>query len=579
MFKNSLSTLVLLLALVLGITLSSCAQPTAQPTQPEKPSGEQSQTTPRKGGEITLIIPEEPTLLNVYLTDAAIARQVADATSQTGLVEIDPQGNVRPKLAESLPSRENGGVSEDYKTITWKLRPNLKWSDGKPLTSDDVKFTWKAVTNPQSGVLYLGGFDKIESIETPDERTVVVKYKEPYAAYLTQFYYGIFPRHATGDPAKMGEWEWNRKPVGAGPYIVTEWNAGESIVMERNPYYYEEGKPYLDRLIFKIVPEPSAQTALMMQGDAHVHLWPSESSEEYNKLLKGTAELNMIPGIWNTAIDFNLSNPNDDDPSAAEPHPILGDIRVRQAIAHAIDYDTLSPTVVKDTAPSTNPFAYGWFKCDIPRKYPYDVEKAKQLLTEAGWVEGNDGIRVAKGAKYAKDGTRLSLEMMGYTNFEPLQKTEEFIVENLKAVGIEARIQNVDFSIIFGSYTEGAPSKLGKFDMTIYDRGFYYDPSGQINNRYHSKNIPSAENPNGNNDKRWVNPEVDRLIDESEHTFELSKRKEMYCKIAQAVVDEIPELYLFLFQDGYGFNKKLHGYELNTWGTMTWDVQNWWMEE
>jgi peptide/nickel transport system substrate-binding protein len=161
MFKNSLSTLVLLLALVLGITLSSCAQPTAQPTQPEKPSGEQSQTTPRKGGEITLIIPEEPTLLNVYLTDAAIARQVADATSQTGLVEIDPQGNVRPKLAESLPSRENGGVSEDYKTITWKLRPNLKWSDGKPLTSDDVKFTWKAVTNPQSGVLYLGGFDKL----------------------------------------------------------------------------------------------------------------------------------------------------------------------------------------------------------------------------------------------------------------------------------------------------------------------------------------------------------------------------------------------------------------------------------
>jgi len=424
-----------------------------------------------------------------------------------------------------------------------------------------------------------GGFDKIEKIDTPDELTVILTYKEPYPSYLTQFTYAIFPRHATGDPADMANWDWNRNPVAAGPYIVKEWNAGDSITFERNPNYYEEGKPYIDRLIFKIIPEPAAQTAMMTQGDGDVHLWPGEPSEEYNQMVAGKAKLVAVPGIWNMAIDFNLSKPGDKDPSAKDPHPILGDLRVRQAIAHAIDNDTLSPGVVKDTYPSTQPFALGWYKCDIPRKYGFDPEAAKELLEEAGWVEGSDGIRVAKGAKYAEDGTRLSFEMMGYTSFEPLQKTEEFIVENLKAVGIEARIQNVDFSIIFGSFADGAPSKLGDYDTTIYDRGLYYDPSGQVSNRYSTSNIPSAENPNGGNDKRWSNAEADKLMAEADSTFELEKRRDAYCKLGQLIVDEIPELYFYLFQDGYGFSERLHGYRVSTWGSMTWDVENWWIEE
>ena len=188
----------------------------------------------------------------------------------------------------------------------------------------------------------------------------------------------------------------------------------------------------------------------MKQGEAQVHLWPGEDKKDYDAVMAGTAEQVLVPGIWNMAIDFNQSKPGDKDPSSSAPHPILGDIRVRRAISDAIDYDTLINNVMHgQVSPSTNPFAYGWYKCDIPRMYNYDVEKAKQLLTEAGWVEGPDGIRVAKGAKYAEDGTRLSLELQGYTSFEPLERTEQFIVENLKAVGIEANIQNYDFSIIF----------------------------------------------------------------------------------------------------------------------------------
>ena len=207
--------------------------------------------------------------------------------------------------------------------------------------------------------------------------------------YLGQFSAAVLPRHATGKPEEMTKWDWNMKPVVAGPFVVKDWQSGQSITMERNPNYYEEGKPHLDKLVFRIVPEPAAQTALMKQGEAQVHLWPGEDKTPYDQALNGTAEQVLVPGIWNMTIDFNLSKPNDKDPSASAPHPILGDIRVRQAISYAINYDSLIKDVLNgQVTPSTNPFAYGWYKCDLPRMYNYNVEKAKQLLTDAGWVAG-----------------------------------------------------------------------------------------------------------------------------------------------------------------------------------------------
>lgn len=549
---------LLTLFILLGLVISACGQIPA--------SGGEG-----RGGTAVLIIPEEPAGLNRYLADAAIVYQVSDA-SVIGLTTPNEKGEYTPRLAEALPT-----ISEDQKTVTWKLRPNLKWSDGQPLTSDDIKFTWEAVSNPNSGAYnQTAGFDLIESIETPDDVTAIVHYSEPFVGYLGQFSAALLPRHATGKPEEMSTWEYNTKPVVAGPFVVTEWRSGESISMERNPNYYEEGKPYLDGLVFRIVPEPASQTALMKQGEAHVHLWPGEDKKDYDAVMAGTAAQVLVPGIWNMAIDFNLSRPNDDDPSAADPHPILGDIRVRQAISYAIDYDTLINDVMNaQVSSSTNPFAYGWYKCDLPRMYNYDVEKAKQLLTEAGWVEGPDGIRVAEGAQYAEDGTRLSLELQGYTAFEPLERTEQFIVENLKAVGIEANIQNYDFSIIFGSFADGSPRMTGDYDMLIFDRGYYLEPQGDVQSSYLSTNIPSADNPDGGNYFRWQNPEADAAIEAAGSTFDQSARREAYCNLAKLIQEDAVQNHIYLFQDGYGFSSKLEGYTVSTWGSMTWDVQNW----
>jgi len=557
------------LLLVLAFVLSACGSGGDTPAPAAEPAnGGEPTSSAVGGGTVILIIPEEPAGLNRYLADAAIVYQVSDATV-IGLTTPNEKGEYSPRLAADLPT-----ISDDGMTVTWKLREGLKWSDGEPLTSDDIKFTWEVISNPNSGAFNAtSGFDLIESIETPDDVTAVVKYTTPYVGYLGQFSAALLPRHATGAPEDLYSWEWNMKPVAAGPFVVTDWRSGESITMERNPYYYEEGKPYLDKLVFRIVPEPAAQTALMIQGEAQVHLWPGENKEDYEAAANGNVVQALVPGIWNMAIDFNLSKPGDGDPSGAAPHPILGDLRVRQAISHAIDYDTLINDVLDgQVAPSTNPFAYGWYQCDLPRMYGFDLEKAKQLLTDAGWVEGPDGIRVAQGAMYAEDGTRLSLELQGYTNFEPLDRTEQFIVENLKAVGVEAKIQNYDFSIIFGSFADGSPRMTGDYDMLIFDRGFYLEPQGDVEYNYHSLSDPAQE---GGNIYRWNNPAADEAIAAAGATFDQAVRRDAYCKLGKLIQEDAIQDYIYLFQDGYGFSTKLTSYTVSTWGSMTWDAQNW----
>lgn len=581
---------LVLLSLILTMTITGCG-PAATP-EPEVATATEAPPTPlptavidttageaQRGGTVVYVIPEEPANLNHYLAYAAIVRQVADAVVE-GLVDVNPDGEYFPELAAELPTLQNGGVSEDFLAVTWKLKPDLKWSDGTPITSEDIKFTWEAVSHPESGAAQTAGFGLIESIETPDELTAIVHYKELYVAYLGQFRWGIIPKHAAGAPAEMLEWEWNRNPVAAGPFIVDEWAAGDHITLKPNPYYREEGKPYLDRLIFRIVPAYDTQLALMKQGDAHVQLWPGEAKEVWDQMMGGVAEQQLVPGIWNMAMDFNLSKPFDDDPGPESPHPSLGDLRVRQAIAYGINYDYIIQDVMQgDVAPSYSPFEYGWYKCEMEQPYPYDPDKAKTLLEEAGWKdEDGDGIRECHGCSYAEEGDPLRLQLMGYTNFPPLDRTEEAIVEQMAAIGIEMYIQNEDFAVIFGGWSDRAPRKTGDFDVMIFDRGFEQDPHATVANSWALDQIPSADTPDGENYYRWQNPKADEAIKTAGSTPDIEARKAAYCALAEEINKDVISVYLYLFQDGYGLNKKVHGYTVSTWGSLSWDVANWWIE-
>jgi peptide/nickel transport system substrate-binding protein len=185
---------------------------------------------------------------------------------------------------------------------------------------------------------------------------------------------------------------------------------------------------------------------------------------------------------------------------------------------------------------------------------------------------------VAQGAEYAEDGTRLSVQMEGYTNFQPLVRLQEALVEMFKEVGIEATIQNDDFSVIFGSYADGAPRKQGNFDMLIYDTSLTLEPHGTIANLYASSAIPSADNPAGANYARWMNDAADAAIETAGNTVDIETRKAAYCELAQLIADELPSLNLFLYTEGYGASDRLSGYDVNMWGSLSWDVQNWQMQ-
>lgn len=555
----------LLALLILALFLALCTAPQRNVAGPQVLAG---------GGQVVLLIPEEPITLNPYLAVAPIVRQVADATT-AGLTTIDASGNFQPVLAAELPTLANGGVSPDFRTVTWRLRPALRWSDGAPLTADDIRFTWEAVAHPESGNVLSLGFDLIDRIETPDDLTAVVHYKAMNLAYLQQFRGGLLPRHATGAPAEMSNWAWNRQPVSAGPFVVSEWTLGESIVMVRNPHYYLPGQPYLDRLLFAITPDTNSQIALMAQGEAQAHLWPGESKELYDQQMVGQATLAEIPSQWNMALYLNLSQPFDEDPGSTPPHPILGDLRVRQALAHAIDYERIITEVNPGVAPAVGPFAYGWYGCDQERPYPYDPAKARALLAAAGWLRGEDGVRVAYGARYTEEGTRFTLHLNGYTNFEPLVRLEEALVEMFKAVGVEVIVQNDEMGTIFGSYLEGSPRTLGNFDLLIYDASLPIEPQTAIVNAFHSTEIPSTENPSGANYSRWVNAAADAAIARAGSTVDMTERKAAYCDLATLIAADVPRIHLYRFTEGYGVNKRLSGYQVNMWGSLTWDVQQW----
>ena len=204
--------------------------------------------TPTAGAEnvITLGVYQEPETLNSHIGVQTVITYVHKPFAEY-LIDVNEKGEYYPVLLKEIPTTENGGVSEDGLTITYKLKEGLKWSDGEPVTSADIKFTWQALVNPKNLVKSRTGYELIESVETPDELTAVVKYKEYFAPYLTRFA-PILPVHILGDLPDINDAPYNRMPVGTGPFMVTEWVSGDHITMVKNPYYREADKVKLDKV-------------------------------------------------------------------------------------------------------------------------------------------------------------------------------------------------------------------------------------------------------------------------------------------------------------------------------------------
>lgn len=538
---------------------------------------EDTQGPPQPGGTLRYLLYEDPNSLNPLAGSTTIALQVV-AAIQEGLVENQPDGTFVPILAAELPTEDNGGISEDLLTVTWKLKEDVVWSDGTPFTSDDVLFTWEAARDAANGSSVASDFDLITNIEIPDESTVVITYSAFNAGYIDQFPW-ILPRHATGEVTEMREWAFNRAPIGTGPFKIDEWSSGEYLQLSRNENYREEGKPYLDGLIFMVVPDESVRTAMMIGESAEIMLWSGQEADE-QIAASGVGEARTAPGVWVVEMRFNLSMPFDNDPGVEPPHPILGDVRTREAITLGVNRDRINNELITGTVfELDSPLQVGWMDCQV-EPFVFDPDAAMALLNEVGWRdEDGDGIREAHGVEAVEDGTRLALTMNGYTGFDTLDLIELAIQEDLRNIGMEINIENQEFAVIFGTWDDGSPRMLGDYDILIYDAGLFAEPGADIANRYSPDQVPGADNPGGENFHRWVREDVGEWIRAANSSPDLEVRRENFCRVADALREDVVTFPILQFAEGSAYSYKLHGFAVNTWEWSTWDAENWWLEQ
>lgn len=558
-------THVLLLGL-LALFLTTCAPiPASAPT-----AGAQ------QGGTVTLALSQEPDILNPYLASQRAAGEVHTFIVE-GLLGVDAHGSYFPVLATDVPTKENGGVSADGLTITYHLKPDVTWSDGQPFTCDDVLFTWQVVVNPKSGAVGTTGYSEIDSITCPDPHTAVLRFRTFYAAYLVPFW-AVLPRHVTGEPAGMTKWDYNRNPVGTGPFVLKEWVSGDHITLVPNPRYRVKGLPNLDSVVIRFVPSRDVALQLLTSGQVDIVGDLAEANLPQLAQTPGVT-VSSAPGPRSERLLFNLADPAMDTPPdpAHQPHPILADARVREALELAIDKQALVNQLLYGQANvGTNELNTGWAKCDTPPS-EFNRDKARQLLDQAGWVAGADGIRVAQGARYAKDGTRLRLKLQGPSGDSLREQVEQVLLDWWKQIGVEAYIENAPTAALFGTFESGGIARHGKFDILIYTTGLPIpDPQSQVETYFSSWNIPLPTNKGaGYNYSRWIDTTADQAIRAAGSTADLAARRAAYCTVMSEVTSQRPQIYLYARKSLAAFRNTLQGWEMNVWKNLGWNAAQW----
>ena len=576
-----LAVIVLVMAFLLGVTACGGGGDETTNTGNTGDTGDTG-ATDEGPSSITILIPEDPAGFNGLVTDTGY-EQLLGELLMLSVAEIDPEGNVFPELAVEIPTLENGGVefNEDEWTmnVTWKIRDDIYWQDGEQVTVDDIIFTWNVATDEETGT-WTDGLDYTDEIEKIDDFTFKVYYNSVFTAYQTQFggeNFFIYPEHYCDASQGFYEWDCDQQPLSNGPYVLDEWATNDYLVFSRNENYYEEGKPAIDQIIVRIVPEQSVRRTLMLGGDADHHMWPSDAimdeydaSDSVNVLVSPTQR-------WVMRLFLNEAAYGTTDP-VESPHPWLSDVEVRRAIRMAIDVDTIIEDIfLGHGEPVWTEFFRPPYVCDIPRP-EYNPEKAAQMLADAGWTdEDGDGVRECHGCLNAEEGTLMEGEFQIYAEYGPeLELAQQFIAENLKDIGISLDLFTVEGAVLWD--TEGGPELEGRFDINMWDDGYPgLDPTDNGMWYYYHSDAADPES-GGWNIGRWSNEDFDLWYDELFYLDE-EYRAEVFCEMAQILEDEVPQILLFTTLEVHGVSEHLQNVMPSVNDPVTWNVADWALDE
>lgn len=427
-----------------------------------------------------------------------------------GLIKYDRNlQNFVGELAESWKIRK-GPQPE----ITFFLRKGVRWHDGIEFTAEDVKFTYDKIMDEKTNTVRRSDYELVKKAEVLDPYTFKVTYRQPFSPGLGTWSMGILPKHLL-EKEDINTTSFNRKPIGTGPFRFVEWVSDEKIVLEANPNYFE-GRPKLDRIIYRIIPDTSlAEMELLTRGIDFYGVQPFE----YQRM-KETPFLNIYsqPSRGYTYIGYNFKN------------PLFQDKRVRQAMTYAINREEIVQYVLYGLGQVANgPFPpQFWYSNPHVKPLPYDPAKARRLLAEAGWKETNaNGILV-------KDGKPFSFKLITNSGNEPRRDVGVLVQRALKEIGIDVKFEFYEWSVFIQNFINAKA-----FDACILGWGLSPDPDDyQI---WHSSQIEK-----GFNFISYRNPEMDRLWEEGRREYDVEKRKVIYWRINELMAEDQPYTFLFV---------------------------------
>ncbi len=538
--------------------------------------------TNKNSNTLKLLYWQAPTILNPHLSTGFKDSEASRITLEP-LASFNNDGELIPFLAAEIPSLENGGIAEDGKSVTWKLKQNVKWSDGQPFTAKDVIFTYNFVTNPQVASVSGSIYETVSSVEAIDDHTVKVNFKTVNPAWYLVFVGAegmILPEHIyqNYNGANSREAPANLQPIGTGAYRVVEFKPGDTVIYEANPEFRQVEKLGFEKIELKGGGDAtSAARAVLQTSDADfAYNLQVEANILQELAAKGKGKIVNNFGALMERLVINHTDPNkataDGERSSLQfPHPFFSDRKVRQALSFAMDRDTIAQQLYGLTGKATKNFLVAPQQYVSPNtSYEYNLNRAAQLLDEAGWQDTNgNGIR-------DKNGVEMSV--LFQTSVNPLrQKTQAIIKQSLQSLGIEVELKSIDASVYFSSDPSSNDTVEHFYaDLQMYTTGNTSPDPGTYMQFYLCESIPQKANSwQGINRALYCNEKYDQLWQQSNEELDPNKRKQLFIEMNDLLVNEVVVIPLVHRADVAAFSNDITGYELTPWDMRTWDIMNW----
>ena len=574
------------LGLAVGLAVTACTSPTTPPAATGTASA--APTAARgAGGDLKILYWQAATILNSHLAqgtkDFDASRLVLEPLAHMG-----PDGKPIAALAAEVPTVANGGVSSDFTTVTWKLKPSIKWSDGTEFTSADVVFTYNYIKDEKTAATTANIADGVKSVTAVDKLTVKVTYTETNPNFYQIFVSGlgnIIQEKQFKDyiGAKAKDAPGNQAPIGTGPYKVVQFKPDDVVTYAINDNYRDANKPFFKTVTFKGGGDATSAARAVFQTGESDYSWNLQvEATILNPMIQASDSKGVFVSAVSPNVERILINRTNPDPALGakrgepdQPHPFLADLKVRQALAMAIDRKPIADLYGGGLA--------GEATCNIVTGVPeytstntasasickFDLAAANKLLDDAGWVKGADGIR-AKGGK--------QMSVIYQTTVNPLRQKEQEIVKNgWTQLGIKVELKSVAAGTFFSSGE--SPDTAAKFftDVEMFTNGAESpDPTNYLSGWTSQEIKTSAGKWSGNNYERWSNKTYDDMYASLKKETDPAKRRDLIIKMNDLLVTDVVIIPLVARKSPVsGVSKQLKGIKANPWDSEMWNIADW----